>query len=43
MKARTPFDGSKRAELTVVALALAGLALVVWRFAGAVGTSFFVL
>jgi ferredoxin-type protein NapH len=41
MKARIPFDGSKQAELAVLVFALAGLALVAWRCAGAAGPSFF--
>jgi polyferredoxin len=41
VKHRIPFDSSKRAEITVVALALVGLAVVAWRFAGTVGTPFF--
>src|SRR5512138_2633459 len=42
MKARIPFDRSKWAELAIVALALAGLAIVAWRYAGAAGPPFFV-
>ena len=42
MKARIPFDRSKWAELAIAALALAGLAIVAWRYAGAAGPPFFV-
>jgi polyferredoxin len=41
MKARMAFDRSKWVELAVLGLALAGLAIVAWRFAGVAGPPFF--
>jgi polyferredoxin len=41
IKLRIPFDRSKRVELAVVALALAGQAIVAWRFGGGAGLPFF--
>lgn len=40
IKLHIPFDQSKRVEVSVVALALAGLAIVAWRFAGMAGLPF---
>ena len=41
IKLRIPFDRSKRVELAVVALALAGQVIVAWRFGGVAGLPFF--